>query len=115
MFKSWDIKIDKEKTRYKKLFRVLGIPMSDGWEKLPDIKSVAITKRGMKKLLATGISVVNASAIGVEYYFVYLLGDKKNIRVEVCKKKSLSEAQTQANKLGNYFGVSVIDYTKKEN
>jgi hypothetical protein len=113
MFNGWDIKIDKKNGRYKKLVRVLGIPMSDGWEKLPEIKSVAITKRGMKQLLTMGISVVNGSTIGVEFYFVYLFGDKKNIRVEVCKNKSLSEAQTVANQLGDYFSVSVIDYTKE--
>lgn len=112
MFKSWEIKIDRKNKRYKKLFRVVGIPMSDGWQKLPDIKSVAITKRGMKKRLSVGISVVNTSSIGVEFYFVYLFGAKKNIRVEVCKKNSLTEAQAVANKLGGYFGVEVVDYAK---
>jgi len=113
MFNSWDIKIDKENARYKKLFRVLGIPMSDGWQKLPEIKSVAITKRGMNKRLSVGISVVNTSSIGVEFYFVYLFGDKKNVRVEVCKKKSLSKAESVANNLAQYFNVEVTDYTKK--
>jgi len=38
MFNSWDIKIDNKNARYKKLFRVLGIPMGDGWKKLSEIK-----------------------------------------------------------------------------
>ncbi len=114
MFKSWDVKIDKEKSRYKKLFRVLGIPMSDGWQKLPDVKSVAITKRGMTKRLSVGLSVVNTSSIGVEFYFVYLIGPKSNIRVEVCKKKSLKDAQSVAQDLSGYFNVEVVDYTSEK-
>ena len=114
MYKGWDIKIDKDKSRYKRLFRVLGIPMSDGWQKLPEIKSVVITKREMRKRLTMGISVVNASTIKVEYYFVYLIGPKPNIRVEVCKKKSLIEVQTIAEEIGNFFKVEVIDYSTEK-
>ena len=114
MYKSWDIKIDKENLRYKKLFRVVGIPMSDGWQKLPKVESIAITKRGMTKRLSVGVSLVNTSSIGVEFYFVYLFGSKKNIRVEVCKKKSLKEAEKVASNLSQYFNVGVIDYTSED-
>ena len=114
MYSGWDIKIDRENSRYKKLFRVIGIPMSDGWQQLPEIKSIAITKRGMSKRLSVGLSVVNTSSIVVEFYFVYLIGQKTNIRVEVCKKKSLKEAEKVANNLGRYFSIEVVDFTSEK-
>jgi hypothetical protein len=113
-FKSWNIKIEKENLRYKKLFRVFGIPISEGWQQLPAVKSVAITRRAMKKRLSVGYSVVNASSVGVEFYVVYLIGNQKNIRVAVCKKKSFKDAEIIANNLANYFNVNVMDYASKE-
>lgn len=113
MFKSWDVKIDKEQSRYKRIYRVLGgIPMSDGWEKLPKVEYIAVTKRNMNKRLSVGISVVNASTIGVEFYFVYLFGAKKHIKVEVSKKDSAESALTLAHKIALYLDVKVVDHTK---
>ena len=113
MFKSWDVKIDKEQVRYKRIYRVLGIPMSDGWEKLPKVEYVAVAKRDMSKRLSVGISVVNTSSIGVEFYFVYLIGIKKSIKVEVSKKESVSSALILADKIAQYLNVEVVDYTKE--
>ena len=112
MFKSWDVKIDKEQSRYKRIYRVLGVPMSDGWEKLPKVEYVAVSKREMTKRLSVGISVVNTSTIGVQFYFVYLFGDQKHIKVEVSKKDSASSALTLAHKIAQYLDVKVVDYTK---
>ena len=111
MFKSWDVKIDKEQSRYKRIYRVLGIPMSDGWEKLPKVEYVAVAKRDMSKRLSVGISVVNTSSIGVEFYFVYLFGAKKHIKVEVSKKDSADSALALAHKIAQYLDVKVVDYT----
>ena len=114
MFRDKEIVIDREKNRYKKLFHLLGIiPMSDGWQKLPEIKSVALTKINMSQRLATGISVVNSSTIGKEFFVVYLYGEQKNIRVEVCKKKSYQLTKVLGEKLSKYFNVELVDYTIK--
>ncbi len=92
MFKDKEVIIDIDNSRYKKLFHLLGIfPMSDGWKKLPEVKSVALTEINMNQRLATGISVVNTSTIGKKFYVIYLYGSQKNIRVEVCKKKSYEQ------------------------
>jgi hypothetical protein len=57
----------------------------------------------MTKRLSLVYSVVHASSIGIEFYFVYLIGPQKNVRVEVCKKKSFSGTKKSAEPLANYF------------
>jgi len=114
MFKDKEVVIDKENNRYKKLFHLLGIiPMSDGWQKLPEVKHVALTKVNMNQRMSVGISVVNSSTIGKEFFAIYLYGEQKNIRVEVCKKKSYEPTKILGEKLSRYFGVEMIDYTKE--
>ncbi len=113
MYKGKDIVIDRKEKRYKKMYAILGIPLlSDGWQPLPEIKQVSITKRGMSKRLATGISVVNTSSIGVELYFIYLQGNKQGVRIEVTRTKSLKKTLKVAQGIANYLNVECINYLK---
>ena len=111
MYQDWNIKIDKKNSRYKKLYRVLGIPMSDGWQKLPDVQYVAITKVKMTKTNRSSQTIGNEASHGIERFVVYLFGSKKNIRVEVCKVKSLKQAKKVGRDMGNYLQKELIDYT----
>jgi len=114
MYQGWDIKIDQVKNRYKKLYRVLGIPMSDGWIKLPEIKYVALTKLDMIKTNRSVNTIGNESSHKVERFAVFMYGSKKNIRIEICKKKSLKTARKIREEVSNYLKTELIDYTFKE-
>lgn len=112
MYRGWDIVIDKENNRYKKLFRLLGIPINEGWEKLFEVHYIALTKVNMIKTNRSIRTIGNESSHKIERFAVYLYGSKNSIRVEACKKKSLTDAKKVAEEISTYLGVTIEDFVK---
>jgi len=110
MYKGWDIIIDKEKMRYKKLYSFLGIPMGEGWKNLFEVRYVSLTKVNMIKTNRSGRTIGNESSNKVERFVVYLFGEEKNMRIEVCKKKAFNDAQSIAQQISKYLEVPLKDF-----
>ena len=106
------IKLDLSKNRYKRFYRFLGFPMSDGWKKLPVITKVALSKVKVSQTFHSARTMGNSSTIHDEMYAIFLLGNSKSIRIEAGKFKDLNEAQSDATKLAEHLGVMIIDFTK---
>ena len=106
------INIDLSKNRYKRFYRLLGIPLSDGWKKLPDIKKVALSKIKVSQTFHSARTMGNSSTIHDEMYAIFLLGSSNSIRIEAGKFKDLNEAQSDAKKIAEHFGVMLKDFTK---
>ena len=107
------IKIDKEGMRFKRFYRVLGIPLSDGWKKLPEITKVALSKVNVSQTFHSARTMGNSSTIYNKMYVVYLFGESKSIRVEAGKYKELEEAKKDAASIAEFFEVKLLDFSGK--
>ena len=107
------IKIDKEGMRYKRLYQVIGIPLSDAWKKLPEITKVALSKVNVSQTFHSARTMGNSSTIHNKMYVVYLFGRSKSIRVEAGKYKDLEWAKRDAEKMAEFFDVKLLDFTGK--
>ncbi len=114
VFKSTQIKIDKTKKRYKKLFPFLFIfSLSEGWKALPEISFVSITSRKMSQTFNSARAMGNSSTIQYGVIVVYLMVNNKH-KVEAGRFDNIIKARKFANDLSSYLTVDVIDYTKPE-
>ncbi len=114
VFKSAQIKIDKTKKRYKKLFSFLFVfSLSEGWKHLPEITSVSITSRKMNQTFNSVRAMGNSSTVQFGVIVVYLMTTSKQ-KVEAGRFENIKKAQKFANDLASYLTVDIIDYTKRE-
>ena len=107
------IKIDKEGKRFKRLYSVLGIPLSDGWKPLPVISGIALSKVNVSQTFHSPRTMGASSTFYNKMYVVYLFGASKSIRVEAGKFKGLEEARSDAARMAEFFDVKLLDFTGK--
>lgn len=114
IFKSAQIKVDKTKRRYKKLFPFLLVfSLSDGWKPLPEIISVSITSRKMSQTFNSAKAMGNSSTVQFGVIVVYLMG-ASNQKVEAGRFENIKHAKKFATDLASYLTVNILDYTKPE-
>ena len=112
MYVEDNIRIDKENKRYKRYYHFLGIKFSDGWNMLPEVRRVVITKANMAQRFKNGgMITIIATEVRFKMFLVFLIGPKAHLRVEVCKTLSHDEALETAIKLKDYFKVKLTDFS----
>ncbi len=113
MYEGKFIRIEKSEGKFKPLKRLLGIPIGEGWKKLPVLDHIAVTKVKMSQTLHSARTIGNSSTIASEKLAVFLMGKQKGRRVDAGKFDSLEEALNLAKEMSDYLEIPIKNYVKQ--
>jgi len=112
MFRQSGLKINAEKTRYKKYTDFLFFDVGDGWEKLPKISFISFTKRKGGQTYNSSKTMGNSSTVKLNFYCVYLCVNSKQ-KILGLKTRNSNEAFYLARAVAKYLDVELKNYVKK--
>ena len=115
MFKCKEIHIDKEGERYKRFFRLLGIPINEGWKSLPKILQVGVTRISVSQTTTSPMPTMGNTSVTSKGYksFVFMIASRSK-KIEIYRNEDHNKALDFAKPIAEYLNVPLVDHATKK-
>jgi len=114
VYKRKEIHIDKEGQRYKRYFRLLGIPINEGWKTLPKVVQVGVTRISVSQTTSSPMPTIGNTSITSKGYksFVFMIASRSK-KIEIYRSEDHSKALEFAKPIAEYLNVPLVDHSSK--